>query len=149
MANLTIPIAILSGLLILFIFFGVGSEKGAMRLKGYKGLAPRENFTGSTYPPHYLTSPPQLPLQNISYVPQGHPLPLEATTSVIPAINNGPTVDGTNKTPNSMYMWTYNQCKPECCPSTYSCSGGCVCETTAQREFLYKRGNNRAMPDIY
>lgn len=55
-----------------------------------------------------------------------------------------PTVDGTKDGPRSMYMFAYNKCSPECCiDSPYSCSGGCVCMTDNQINYLDKRGNNR------
>jgi hypothetical protein len=76
------------------------------------------------------------------YTPQGTPLPLEPRYS-IQGSNNGPPVDGTKNTPNDMFMFAYNQCRPECCPSTYSCDKGCVCTNKQQREFLNSRGNNR------
>ena len=59
-----------------------------------------------------------------------------------------PTVDGTKDGPRSIFMFTYNQCHPDCCPSTYSCSNGCVCTNEKQRELLNKRGRNRSS-DIY
>jgi hypothetical protein len=59
-----------------------------------------------------------------------------------------PTVDGTKDGPRSMFMFTYNQCHPDCCPSTYSCSNGCVCTNEQQRDLLNKRGKNRSS-DIY
>ena len=54
-----------------------------------------------------------------------------------------PTVDGTKNTKNKMFMFAYNQCRPECCPSTYSCDKGCVCTTKQQRKFINSRGSNR------
>ena len=43
-----------------------------------------------------------------------------------------------------MFMFAYNQCRPECCPSTYSCDKGCVCTTEQQRKFIgVTRGNNK------
>lgn len=50
------------------------------------------------------------------------------------------TVDGTDNTPRDMFMFAHNQSHPECCPSTYSTSTGCVCTTPAQRRWLYMRG---------
>ena len=76
------------------------------------------------------------------YTPQGTPFPLKPHISK-QGTNNGPTVDGTNKTPNDMFMFAYNQCRPECCPSTFSCDHGCVCTNKQQREFINSRGNNR------
>jgi|TARA_B110000285_G_scaffold229018_1_gene292993 hypothetical protein len=36
-----------------------------------------------------------------------------------------------------------NEMSPNCCPSTYSTSKGCVCSTPEQITFLNKRGGNR------
>ena len=37
-----------------------------------------------------------------------------------------PTVDGKTGSSKAMFMMAFNKCDPSCCPSTYSCSGGCV-----------------------
>jgi hypothetical protein len=42
-----------------------------------------------------------------------------------------------------LFMFTNNQCKPECCDSTFSCDGGCVCTTPDQRNLINTRGGNR------
>lgn len=39
-----------------------------------------------------------------------------------------------------MFMFAKNKCSPDCCPSTYSCAGGCVCTTEEQRNLIHKRG---------
>lgn len=54
---------------------------------------------------------------------------------------NNPSVDGTPNSPKSRFMFAYNQCKPECCPGTYSCNGGCVCTNKNQVDYLNKRGS--------
>jgi len=38
-----------------------------------------------------------------------------------------------------------NVAKPECCPSSYTLSTGCVCTTSAQRNYLGKRGGNNTI----
>jgi hypothetical protein len=38
-----------------------------------------------------------------------------------------------------------NVVKPECCPSSYTLSTGCVCTTPAQRNYLGKRGGNNTI----
>lgn len=60
-------------------------------------------------------------------------------------INSGslPSVDGTKEERKKLFMFTYNQCRPECCPSTYSCDRGCVCTNEQQRKFINTRGSNR------
>jgi hypothetical protein len=45
--------------------------------------------------------------------------------------------------PDNLFMFKNNQCKPECCGSTFSCDGGCVCTTPEQRNFINARGGNR------
>jgi len=41
-----------------------------------------------------------------------------------------------------------NKCYPGCCPGTYSCDQGCVCMTSAQKEFVGNhRGGNRTQYD--
>ena len=49
--------------------------------------------------------------------------------------------------PNNLFMFKDNQCKPECCGASYSCSGGCVCTTPEQRDIINMRGGNRTSVD--
>lgn len=42
-----------------------------------------------------------------------------------------------------MVMFAKNKFKPECCPSPYSTSTGCVCMTSEQIHYLNTRGGNR------
>jgi hypothetical protein len=44
--------------------------------------------------------------------------------------------------PTSLFMLAYNQCKPECCPSIYSCDRGCVCLTPEQSNWISTHGGN-------
>lgn len=48
--------------------------------------------------------------------------------------------------PDNLFMFKNNQCKPECCPASFSCGGGCVCTTAKQRDFINSRGGNRNEP---
>ena len=57
---------------------------------------------------------------------------------------NGPAFE---PGPDSLFMFKNNQCKPECCPSSYSCDGGCVCTTPDQRQVIATRGGNRTSPE--
>lgn len=75
---------------------------------------------------HYL-------LENNLMVPQGSTIPLKLKKQY--QLSSGPNVDGTNKSPKNMFMFAYNQCRPNCCPGTYSCSGGCICTTNNQNNF--------------
>jgi len=46
-------------------------------------------------------------------------------------------------------MFYDNTSSPDCCPSTYSTSTGCVCATSEQMKYLNKRGGNRTLTSIY
>ena len=49
--------------------------------------------------------------------------------------------------PDSLFLFKNNQCKPECCGASFSCGGGCVCTTPAQRDFINSRGGNRTVEE--
>lgn len=49
--------------------------------------------------------------------------------------------------PDSLFLFKNNQCKPECCGASFSCSGGCVCSTPQQRQYIASRGGNRTAPE--
>ena len=51
-------------------------------------------------------------------------------------------VDGREGSPRHMFMFAHNQFKPECCPSTYSNSTGCLCRNEIQDRFIQSRGSN-------
>jgi hypothetical protein len=42
-------------------------------------------------------------------------------------------------------MFANNAVKPECCPSSYTLSTGCICTTPGQRDLLGKRGGNNTI----
>jgi hypothetical protein len=68
-----------------------------------------------------------------------------------PASQKFGTVDGDPNSPKQLFMLAHNQCSPGCCPSTYSCSNGCVCTTNKQRNLINTRGGNQRAggnPDI-
>ena len=48
---------------------------------------------------------------------------------------------------DNLFMFKDNQCKPECCPSSFSCDGGCVCTSPEQRDMINGRGGNRSSLD--
>ena len=74
---------------------------------------------------------------------QGNSVPLNDYSTQWENNRHVPTVDGSSGGPHSMAMMSFNKCSPDCCPSTYSCNGGCVCETKAQQDLLSNRGGNR------
>lgn len=47
-----------------------------------------------------------------------------------------PLVDGKEGSPRHMFVLSHNQCRPECCPSQYTCDRGCVCTTKAQIDMI-------------
>lgn len=42
-----------------------------------------------------------------------------------------------------LFLYANNRASPDCCPSTLSSDGGCVCTTPQQRDFINTRGGNR------
>ena len=57
---------------------------------------------------------------------------------------NGPAVE---VGPDNLFIFKNNECKPECCGSTLSCDGGCVCTTPQDRLLINTRGGNRKHDD--
>jgi len=53
---------------------------------------------------------------------------------------SAPSIDGNEGSPKKLFMFAHNRCHPGCCPSTYTCSRGCVCTTKDQRKFIGNRG---------
>lgn len=54
-----------------------------------------------------------------------------------------PTVDGKSTSPRQAFMMAYNRSSPDCCPSTFSSSRGCVCLSQEQSDFINRRGNQK------
>lgn len=110
----------------------------ADRVKNYDGLCLK---TGN--PEYWSHDPTNLPLLSNEelYVIQGDTVPaVEYKTD-----NNslsGPPVNGFEGGPNKMFMFANNISAPECCPSTFADSEGCVCTTDAQRDYIAMRGGN-------
>ena len=45
---------------------------------------------------------------------------------------------------NSMALFRDNRASPDCCPSAYSTSTGCICATDEQLKLMRTRGGNRS-----
>lgn len=45
---------------------------------------------------------------------------------------------------DTMVFYRDNEFKPECCPSSYTSSKGCMCTTPEQVKYLAQRGGNRS-----
>lgn len=131
-----------------------GYKRGSDGIENFLNPAPinhtinnNDGIRLNNCPQSFWRHPPsnkKLKLGNI-YSPQGTSLPLVPIKSVL--YSNGPSINGTKNGPKNMFMFANNQCKAECCPSTYSCSGGCICTTKNQRDFIKGRGNNKSFPD--
>jgi len=50
---------------------------------------------------------------------------------------------------SEMVMFDKNKFAPECCPSVYSGSTGCVCVSPEQMKYLNQRGGNRTLTSEY
>ena len=69
---------------------------------------------------------------------QGSELPLECNKTMFSGM--GPSVTGVEDGDQNMFMLYRNKSSPECCPSTFSTSTGCVCTTQDQRDYIARRG---------
>lgn len=49
----------------------------------------------------------------------------------------------------SLDIFTDKVFKPECCPSLYTKSSGCMCEDETNHNLLVMRGGNRMLKDTY
>jgi hypothetical protein len=155
----TVIVIIISAIVILYTLmmsFDIVPGLGTCGVNCVSGKGPNEPFVAPVdY--HYETEysgkvlgvdKKQRPLYTKKvYVPQGTPNALRPR-DVVGDVYPEPTVsvDGTETAPKSMFMFAQNQCLPECCPSSYSCSGGCVCVTQKQAEYIANRGNNNTIP---
>jgi len=52
-----------------------------------------------------------------------------------------------NDSKDDMFLFKDNKCSPACCPSTYSCNGGCVCTTQQQKTLGQGRAGNNTVSD--
>jgi len=59
-----------------------------------------------------------------------------------------PSINGNENAKKSMFTLAYNKCSPDCCPSVYSSSCGCVCQNEEQNKFISSRGGNKTHPGI-
>lgn len=50
---------------------------------------------------------------------------------------------------NKLFMFEKNEFKPDCCPSAYSSSTGCLCASPEQMKYLNQRGGNRTLSTTF
>ena len=48
-----------------------------------------------------------------------------------------------HKIPEKLDLLTYSTFSPDCCPSVYSSSSGCLCDNNNEFSAIYTRGGNR------
>jgi hypothetical protein len=93
---------------------------------------------GSCYKPNNNTHELYKPLENI-----GINYPASSITAKYQGTDfteNSPSVNCNMNDPRkSLFPFSYNKCSPSCCPSPYSCSGGCVCLSEEQKN-CFKNG---------
>ena len=89
----------------------------------------------------WLKSPSETPLIPndglYSYLSSQGPIKMKLSDQ---AALVGPPVDGVKGSPEKMFMLANNVSSPQCCPSTFSTSTGCLCTTKNQRDFVAARG---------
>jgi hypothetical protein len=84
-----------------------------------------------------------IPQENLAII-QGVNLP-DQPISPVTQFDNDPSsasIDGKSGSPSQMFMLAFNKVSPDCCPSVYSTSQGCVCMTDDQINWISQRGNN-------
>ena len=117
------------------IFFIIQDNKK----EGYLGYAPINNQSCYRQRPLPKINTPLVRDVTV-HSPIGSPHPLTQDL----ASANFPTVDGDKKSPRHLFMLARNQASPECCPSTYSTSTGCICTNEKQNKFIQSRGSNQS-----
>ena len=117
------------------IFFIIQDNKK----EGYLGYAPINAQTCYKQRPLHDSNTPLVRDVTV-HSPIGSPHPLTQDL----ASANFPTVDGDENSPRHLFTLARNQARPECCPSTYSTSTGCICPNEKQNRFIQSRGRNQS-----
>ena len=73
---------------------------------------------------------------------QGVESPLECKKTLYSGMD--PSITGVDGDDQNMFMLYRNKSSPDCCPSTFSTSTGCVCTTQQQRDYISSRGMVRS-----
>lgn len=83
-----------------------------------------------------------LPSDKLAII-QGSMLPPDPPIKPVAAWDKDPSappLDGDKKSESQMFMFAFNKSHPDCCPSPYSNSQGCVCMTDKQLDWIGNRG---------
>lgn len=129
----TIILCIFLGYIVIPIFLGCSTYYGD--IEGFSPLvgAPTGYKMGTGVPNSWETSDSK-PYSYADWFSS-----LEGNTQAYPL----PLAD------NQLAIFGANKFDPNCCPSTYSSSMGCVCETPEQAKYLNERGGNRTFNTIF
>ena len=127
------------------LFFVIQDTKNTH--EGYLGFAPIEHrmSCGSRIRQSVANTPLIRDVTVHSPIGSPHLLTQDLTSK------NFPSVDGKKNSPKHLFMFANNQSSPECCPSTYTTSTGCICRNTTQDKLIQSRGSNKSYsgyPDI-
>ena len=90
---------------------------------------------------HLKLNDVSLTSKNDLCVYQGVESPLECNKTLYSGM--GPSITGIDGDDQNMFMLYRNKSSPDCCPSTFSTSTGCVCTTQQQRDYISRRGMTR------
>jgi hypothetical protein len=91
---------------------------------------------------HLKLNDVSLTSKNDLCVYQGVESPLECKKTLYSGM--GPSITGVDGDDQNMFMLYRNKSSPDCCPSTFSTSTGCVCTTQQQRDYISSRGMVRS-----
>ena len=131
-----------------FVIFVLYCLPMVFNVEGYTNY--KGSFSGykldSNCPDHWRKTPCNKKLNDtMGFTPQGSTVPPRGTDSELSNEHSTyPTVDGKSTDKKSMFLFAYNQASPDCCPSTYSTSRGCVCTNLEQRNYVNSRGGNNS-----
>ena len=93
---------------------------------------------------HLKLNDVSLTSKNDLCVYQGVESPLECKKTIYSGM--GPSITGVDGDDQNMFMLYRNKSSPDCCPSTFSTSTGCVCTTQQQRDYISSRGMVKSPP---
>ena len=121
---------------------GGGAKPGDLDDRGVENMGSYDGLILNTGNEEcWLKSPTETPLVPndglYSYLSSQGPIKMKLSDQ---AALIGPPVDGVKGSPEKMFMLANNVTSPQCCPSTFSTSTGCLCTTKNQRDFVAARG---------
>jgi len=121
---------------------GGGAKAGLQGKAKILNMGPYDGICLKTGNPEYWMKSPDesalVPNDGLyTYLSSQGPIKMKLSDQ---AALTGPPVDGVKGSPEKMFMLANNVTSPQCCPSTFSTSTGCLCTTKNQRDFIAARG---------